>query len=161
MDGSPYGGVSLSSPSAPSAPLAPGGPTGICETRGQPDPCLLTGQYSRCRTSTNVNESNPAAETSSNSITFQNLQVVPPVTASLTNIYSWNGQACSGSHFALTAWFTPSFREPALANGTVYVPMVCGVTGGKQSQYVNCGHVAYPASVTSGIAAFTTASVCP
>jgi hypothetical protein len=95
------------------------------------------------------------------SITFQNLQAVPPVTASLTSIYSWNGQACSGSNFALTGWFTPSFTEPTLANGTVYVSMVCGVTDGKQSQYVNCDHVPYPASVTSGIAAFTNSSLCP
>jgi hypothetical protein len=59
-DGSPYGGVAVTPGSLPVGsgilgPLPPSGST-PCLTGTTADPCVLTGQYNRYRTSTNTNE---------------------------------------------------------------------------------------------------------
>lgn len=88
------------------------------------------------------------------SIAFQT--VSPPASASLANIYSWNnGGACPNDPLPLTGWFPPAFTEPTLANGSVYIPMVCGVTDSLQKTYSGCLDVPGP---VSGILAFGT---CP
>jgi hypothetical protein len=55
----------------------------------------------------------------------------------------------------VTGWYTPSFTEPTLANGAVYVPTVCAVTNGLQ--YSGCPAVP-TGSVGSGVLVFTACS---
>jgi hypothetical protein len=52
-------------------------------------------------------------------------------------------------------WFAPSFTEPTLAAGTVYVPTYCSVTS--STAYIACGSVP-STGVASGVLAFST---CP
>jgi len=57
-DGSPWGGVPVTSTRP--GPPPPSGSTSFCVTASNPDPCVLTGQYNRYRSSTNAKESSLA-----------------------------------------------------------------------------------------------------
>jgi hypothetical protein len=51
---------------------------------------------------------------------------------SLSNIYYWITNTDNSTHCSsppIAAWFPPAFAEPTLANGAVYVPTLCAVTG--------------------------------
>lgn len=83
---SPYGGVAVTVGSIPVGPTTPGAPppsgSGICPTG---DPCVLTGQYSRYRTSSNPNETslggfNSTAAASFGLAAFYALTSTPPGT---------------------------------------------------------------------------------
>jgi hypothetical protein len=92
------------------------------------------------------------------SITFQSGSTGP----SLTKIYQWNnnGATCPAAQSytppPISGWFTPSFTEPTLANGSVYVTTVCGVNNG--TNYANCGTAGSASAVESGVIGF---NICP
>ncbi len=74
---------------------------------------------------------------------------------SLTHIWdNVTGHNCSSP--PATGWLVPSFTEPTLANGAVYVPTYCSVTNG--GHYATCSAAASAGGVASGIIVFTT---CP
>ena len=74
-DGSPYGGIAVTpgsipiglTPSAPGTPPPSGSGSGLCP---DPDPCVVTGQNDRYRTSTNVKASKLAAFSATNASSF-------------------------------------------------------------------------------------------
>jgi hypothetical protein len=66
-DGSPYGGVDGIPSALMLGPLT-GNP--VCGTRTSPDPCVLTGQYDRYRTSANVHEPTLANFNSTSAASF-------------------------------------------------------------------------------------------
>jgi len=82
-DGLPYGGVAvtpgsngpigppdITPPGQPDSAPPPNGTTTICETGGVVDPCVLTAQNSRWRTSANTFETNLAGFDSTSASTF-------------------------------------------------------------------------------------------
>jgi len=69
-DGEPYGGVNIVQPASTPGSQPPANSGGACPAGPPVSPCVLTGQYSRYRTSVNPNESALANITSTSASSF-------------------------------------------------------------------------------------------